>query len=241
KGFSIKQIPRGENKKADALSKIASTSFAHLSKQVLVEELREKAIDEKEILAVVEEEGHTWMTPVSEYLTEGVFPEEKKKARTACLETDNILAPISKLVPASLSLYYLHLHIYHIKIFFFWGFLSFSHMRKELESCLADRSMSSVEGGYTLSEDRLFGNVPSGMDQIKAPIKSFDIPWRVSSVGGEKQDGDGFIGFLTRYMVSYACDALDDHTGQSPPEVQPKDHIDRQLPHYHIRWVKPNR
>nr|GEU87719.1 reverse transcriptase domain-containing protein [Tanacetum cinerariifolium] len=50
KGFFIKQIPRGENKKANALSKIASTSFAHLSKQVLVEELREKAIDEKEIL-----------------------------------------------------------------------------------------------------------------------------------------------------------------------------------------------
>nr|GEV62923.1 reverse transcriptase domain-containing protein [Tanacetum cinerariifolium] len=81
-GFSIKQIPRRENKKADALSKIASTSFAHLSKQVLVEELREKAIDEKEILAVVEEEGHTWMTPVYEYLTEVVLPEEKKKART---------------------------------------------------------------------------------------------------------------------------------------------------------------
>ncbi|GKD33905.1 reverse transcriptase domain-containing protein [Tanacetum coccineum] len=34
KEFSFKQIPRSENKKADALSKIASTSFAHLSKQV---------------------------------------------------------------------------------------------------------------------------------------------------------------------------------------------------------------
>nr|GEZ25416.1 reverse transcriptase domain-containing protein [Tanacetum cinerariifolium] len=33
KELSIKQVPRGENKKADALSKIASTSFAHLSKQ----------------------------------------------------------------------------------------------------------------------------------------------------------------------------------------------------------------
>nr|GEV95195.1 reverse transcriptase domain-containing protein [Tanacetum cinerariifolium] len=43
--------------------------------------LREKSIDEKEILAVVEEEGHTWMTPVYEYLTEGILPEEKKKAR----------------------------------------------------------------------------------------------------------------------------------------------------------------
>ncbi|GJS76645.1 reverse transcriptase domain-containing protein [Tanacetum coccineum] len=79
--FSIKQVPRGENKKADALSKIASTSFAHLSKQVLVEELREKSIDEQDILAVVEEEGHTWMTSVHEYLTERVLPEENKKAR----------------------------------------------------------------------------------------------------------------------------------------------------------------
>ncbi|GJY17427.1 reverse transcriptase domain-containing protein [Tanacetum coccineum] len=36
--FSIRQVPRSKNKKADALSKIASTSFAHLSKQVLVED-----------------------------------------------------------------------------------------------------------------------------------------------------------------------------------------------------------
>ncbi|GJX89219.1 reverse transcriptase domain-containing protein [Tanacetum coccineum] len=51
------QVPRSENKKVDALSKIASTSFAHLTKQVLVEVRKEKLIKEKEILAVVEEEG----------------------------------------------------------------------------------------------------------------------------------------------------------------------------------------
>ncbi|GJY45403.1 reverse transcriptase domain-containing protein [Tanacetum coccineum] len=59
KAFTIKQIPRSENKKADALSKIASTSFAHLSKQVLVEELKEKSISEVEVLTVVEEEEDT--------------------------------------------------------------------------------------------------------------------------------------------------------------------------------------
>ncbi|GKG18373.1 reverse transcriptase domain-containing protein [Tanacetum coccineum] len=59
KAFSIRQISRSENKKADALSKIASTSFAYLNKQVLVEELKEKLISEAEILAVVEEEGDT--------------------------------------------------------------------------------------------------------------------------------------------------------------------------------------
>ncbi|GJR98666.1 reverse transcriptase domain-containing protein [Tanacetum coccineum] len=81
KEFSIKQIPRSENKKADALSKIASTSFAHLNKQVLVEELKEKSINEKEILDIVEEEGNTWMTPICEYLTKEILPEDKKKAR----------------------------------------------------------------------------------------------------------------------------------------------------------------
>ncbi|GKA16067.1 reverse transcriptase domain-containing protein [Tanacetum coccineum] len=81
KEFSIKQVPRGENKKADALSKMASTSFAHQSKQVLVEELKEKSIDEKEVLVVLEEEGRTWMTPIHEYLTEEIIPEEKRKAR----------------------------------------------------------------------------------------------------------------------------------------------------------------
>nr|GEU84087.1 reverse transcriptase domain-containing protein [Tanacetum cinerariifolium] len=74
-------LPRWENKKADALSKLASTSFAHLSKQVLVEELKEKSIEEREVLAVVEKEGHTWMTPIYEYLTEEILPEEKRKAR----------------------------------------------------------------------------------------------------------------------------------------------------------------
>ncbi|GKD51789.1 reverse transcriptase domain-containing protein [Tanacetum coccineum] len=81
KEFPIKQVPRGENKKADALSKMASTSFTHLSKQVLVEELKEKSIDEKEVLAVVEEEGCTWMTPIYEYLTKEIIKEEKRNAR----------------------------------------------------------------------------------------------------------------------------------------------------------------
>ncbi|GJY27235.1 reverse transcriptase domain-containing protein [Tanacetum coccineum] len=59
RAFSIKQVPRSKNKKADALSKMASTSFAHLSKQVLVEELKEKSVNKREVLAVVEEEGDT--------------------------------------------------------------------------------------------------------------------------------------------------------------------------------------
>ncbi|GJZ75782.1 reverse transcriptase domain-containing protein [Tanacetum coccineum] len=77
--FSIKRVPRSENKKADALSKIASTSFAHLTKKVLVEELNEKSINEAEVLAALEEKGDTWMTPIYEYLTKEALTAEKEK------------------------------------------------------------------------------------------------------------------------------------------------------------------
>nr|GFA77711.1 hypothetical protein [Tanacetum cinerariifolium] len=41
----------------------------------------QKSIDEKEVLAVVEEEERTWMTPIHEYIVKEILPEEKKKAR----------------------------------------------------------------------------------------------------------------------------------------------------------------
>ncbi|GJU33108.1 reverse transcriptase domain-containing protein [Tanacetum coccineum] len=80
--FSISQVPRSHNKKADALSKIASTSFAHFSKQVL----QEKSIQEQEVAAVVEEEGPTWITPITEYLKDGVLPNDKKEANKLCIK-----------------------------------------------------------------------------------------------------------------------------------------------------------
>nr|GEW80975.1 reverse transcriptase domain-containing protein [Tanacetum cinerariifolium] len=81
KAFSIRQVARSENKNFDALCKIASTSFAPLSKQVLVEELKEKSISEVEILAVVKEEEDTWMTSIFEYLTEETLSADVKKER----------------------------------------------------------------------------------------------------------------------------------------------------------------
>nr|GEZ94311.1 reverse transcriptase domain-containing protein [Tanacetum cinerariifolium] len=88
KKFSINQVRRIKNKKADALSKIASTSFAHLTKQVLVEELKEKSIIKAEVLAVVEEEEDTWMTLIYNYLMKETLPAEKEKARVVWREYD---------------------------------------------------------------------------------------------------------------------------------------------------------
>nr|GEW31614.1 reverse transcriptase domain-containing protein [Tanacetum cinerariifolium] len=91
--FSISQVPLSKNKKADALSNIASTSFAHLSKQVLVEVLKDKSIKEKEVATVIEEDGPTWMTQLVDYLKEGILPGDKKEARKLRLKPDNTIIP----------------------------------------------------------------------------------------------------------------------------------------------------
>ncbi|GJU74291.1 reverse transcriptase domain-containing protein [Tanacetum coccineum] len=79
--FSISQVPRSKNKKADALSKITSTGFAHLSKQVLVKILKEKSIHEEEVATVVEEEGTTWMTSIIDYLKDENLPGDRNEER----------------------------------------------------------------------------------------------------------------------------------------------------------------
>nr|GEY06105.1 reverse transcriptase domain-containing protein [Tanacetum cinerariifolium] len=48
---------------------------------VLVEILKEKSIQEKEVTIVVEEDGPTWMTPIMEYLKEGTLSSDRKEAR----------------------------------------------------------------------------------------------------------------------------------------------------------------
>ncbi|GJV01971.1 reverse transcriptase domain-containing protein [Tanacetum coccineum] len=57
------------------------TLFTDGSSYVDVEELNEKSINETELLAVVEKEGDTWMTPIYEYLTEETLLAKKEKAR----------------------------------------------------------------------------------------------------------------------------------------------------------------
>ncbi|GKE77628.1 reverse transcriptase domain-containing protein [Tanacetum coccineum] len=81
RSFSIMQVPRSQNKKADALSKMDSVSFAHLTKKVLVEVLPCKSIEGIKVMTILEEEGDTWMTSIKEYLDNGTLLEEKGKAR----------------------------------------------------------------------------------------------------------------------------------------------------------------
>lgn len=74
KEFTIKKIPRGENRRADALIKLASTSFDHFSKKVIVEVLKQRSIDEWRVHSLTPAR-HTWMTQIVEYSQGDIFPD----------------------------------------------------------------------------------------------------------------------------------------------------------------------
>lgn len=61
KKCKVQYIRRIQKKKADALSKLASLTFANLSKKVLVEELAEKLIYENQVTDIVTEDGDSWI------------------------------------------------------------------------------------------------------------------------------------------------------------------------------------
>ncbi|GJQ95750.1 reverse transcriptase domain-containing protein [Tanacetum coccineum] len=79
--YSIEHVQRNQNKKADALSKLASMTFEHLTKEVLVEVLANRLINNKEVSTVTTKKGENWMTPIYEYLISGLLPEAPKEAR----------------------------------------------------------------------------------------------------------------------------------------------------------------
>ncbi|GJW03215.1 reverse transcriptase domain-containing protein [Tanacetum coccineum] len=81
KSFSIQNIPRNINQKADVLSKLASVAFSHLTKEVLVEVLDERSTEGQEIHSIVEEEWDNWMTSIRRYMEEGMWPKDKNEAR----------------------------------------------------------------------------------------------------------------------------------------------------------------
>ncbi|XP_071718406.1 uncharacterized protein [Rutidosis leptorrhynchoides] len=65
--FELSQVLRSQNKKADALSKLAALTFSHFQKQVWVEELPNKSIDGSLIVAAIEEVKLNWMDPIVHY------------------------------------------------------------------------------------------------------------------------------------------------------------------------------
>nr|XP_027120487.1 uncharacterized protein LOC113737455 [Coffea arabica] len=77
--FDIQRIPRSQNRRADALSRLASTSFSDLNKTVLVEVLDEPGYMEEVACPVHSED--IWMNPFIHFLGQGVLPEDRAEAR----------------------------------------------------------------------------------------------------------------------------------------------------------------
>ncbi|GJU98933.1 reverse transcriptase domain-containing protein [Tanacetum coccineum] len=94
--YSIEHIKREQNKKADALSKLASMTFSRLAKEVLVKVIQTKSVVEKEITDIVKEDEDSWMVPIREYLKEGILPKDPQKARKL-----RIKAPLYKMIAES--------------------------------------------------------------------------------------------------------------------------------------------
>ncbi|XP_027174611.1 uncharacterized protein LOC113774254 [Coffea eugenioides] len=77
--FEIQRIPRSQNRRADALSRLASTSFSELNKTVLVEVLSEPGYVEEVACPVHSED--IWMSPFILFLGQGILPGDLAEAR----------------------------------------------------------------------------------------------------------------------------------------------------------------
>ncbi|GKE63291.1 reverse transcriptase domain-containing protein [Tanacetum coccineum] len=97
KEYTVEHVRRNQNKKAYTLRKLASITFEHLTKEVLVEVLTKRSIEEKEVLKVDMQERKSWMDPIHEYLLSGLLLEDTKEAMKI-----RIQAPQYKLVQGNL-------------------------------------------------------------------------------------------------------------------------------------------
>ncbi|XP_035833056.1 uncharacterized protein LOC118481856 [Helianthus annuus] len=102
--YKVLHINRSENKPADALSKLASTSFQHLAKDVRIEVLSNPSVPLRQV-NVIQLGTTSWMTPIIMYLQSGILPENKAEARKIQYKSehyqmsDGILYRKSYLVP----------------------------------------------------------------------------------------------------------------------------------------------
>ena len=80
--YTVSQISRSQNAKADTLARLASAKDADQLKVIPVETLDSPSIQTKKPLTVnCVTAKDSWMTSVIQYLKDGVLPEDKKKAR----------------------------------------------------------------------------------------------------------------------------------------------------------------
>ncbi|XP_076895314.1 uncharacterized protein LOC143547895 [Bidens hawaiensis] len=76
----VVHIKRSENRPADALSKLASTSFEHMGRDVRIEILDAPSVPQRQVL-VIQTGAMSWMEPIRACLSSIILPEDKAEAR----------------------------------------------------------------------------------------------------------------------------------------------------------------
>ena len=80
KDFTIRQIPREENKKADALANLVSTFDFILDRSIPLEFLSNPSIENTKLVCPTKIDP-TWMDEIIAYLQHGTLPTDKLQAR----------------------------------------------------------------------------------------------------------------------------------------------------------------
>ncbi|XP_021757954.1 uncharacterized protein LOC110722990 [Chenopodium quinoa] len=75
--FEIKLVPRLKNAQADALARLASSSFDDLERTVMVEVLKQRSIDEMSAEVLCIDVGNQWYDKILAYLIHGAGPADK--------------------------------------------------------------------------------------------------------------------------------------------------------------------
>ncbi|XP_071907834.1 uncharacterized protein [Coffea arabica] len=83
--FVLEQIPRSLNKRADALSKLASILVGILGREIVVEVVRSRAYDQ--VSTAVIQVVSSWMDPIVRYLAQGELPPSRIEARKILLKS----------------------------------------------------------------------------------------------------------------------------------------------------------
>ncbi|XP_071926220.1 uncharacterized protein [Coffea arabica] len=83
--FALEQIPRSQNKRADALSKLASTSVGILGREIVMEVVRSRVYEQ--VSAAVIHVVSSWMDPIVRYLAQGELPPSRIEARKILLKS----------------------------------------------------------------------------------------------------------------------------------------------------------
>ncbi|XP_072071902.1 uncharacterized protein [Arachis hypogaea] len=113
RGCKVRHIPREQNGRADALSKLASTKPGGNNRNLIQETLQNPSISEEKKILTISGQNQGWMTPIVNYLKFETFPTDKKEAKRLVREAqyytivDDILykreisTPLLKCVPTS--------------------------------------------------------------------------------------------------------------------------------------------